>query len=59
MLRLIAEGHSDREIAAALFISPKTAGNHVTSILAKLGVSSRAAAVARAYRDGLVCAAES
>jgi non-specific serine/threonine protein kinase len=59
VLRLIAEGHSDREIAAALFISPKTAGNHVTSILAKLGVSSRAAAVARAYRDGLVRAAES
>ena len=39
VLRLVAEGHSDRQIAEALSISPKTAGNHVSSILAKLGVS--------------------
>src|SRR3712207_8748754 len=32
---------SDREIAARLFISPRTAGTHVTSILGKLGLSSR------------------
>ena len=53
MLRLLAEGRSDREVAAALFISPKTAGNHVSSILAKLGVQTRTAAAALAVRHGL------
>ena len=54
VLRLLAEGRSDREIAAALFISPKTAGVHVSHLLGKLGVPSRAAAVAHAHRHGLV-----
>jgi len=54
VLRLLAEGRSDREIAAALFISPKTAGVHVSHLLAKLGVRSRSAAVAYALRRGLV-----
>jgi non-specific serine/threonine protein kinase len=54
VLALLAEGRSDREIGKALFISPKTAGLHVTHILGKLGVSSRAAAVAFAHRHGFV-----
>jgi non-specific serine/threonine protein kinase len=54
VLRLVVEGHSDRRIADALCISPKTAGNHVSSILAKLGVTTRAAAAAHAVRRGLV-----
>jgi non-specific serine/threonine protein kinase len=53
VLGLLAAGHSDREIAEALFVSRHTARNHVASILAKLGVSSRAAAAAHAARDGL------
>jgi non-specific serine/threonine protein kinase len=54
VLRLLAEGRSDREIAAALFISPKTVGTHVSNLLGKLGVPSRAAAVAHVHRHGLV-----
>jgi non-specific serine/threonine protein kinase len=54
VLGLIAEGMSDREIAAALSLSPRTVGWHVTHLLAKLGVPSRAAAVAFAHRHGLV-----
>jgi non-specific serine/threonine protein kinase len=54
VLRLVAEGRPDKEIAAALGISPRTVGRHVGAILAKLGVESRAAAAARAVRDGLV-----
>ncbi len=54
VLQLLADGRSDRAIAEALFISPKTAGHHVASILAKLGVDSRAAAAAHAVRHGLV-----
>jgi non-specific serine/threonine protein kinase len=53
VLRLVVEGHSDKEIAAALFVSPRTATTHVTSILAKLGVTSRTAAAAIAVRRGL------
>jgi DNA-binding NarL/FixJ family response regulator len=54
VLNFIAQGQSDREIAQALFISRKTASNHVTNILRKLGVRSRAAAVARAVGTALV-----
>ena len=53
VLRLLAAGHSDRQIAAALSISRKTAGNHVASILAKFGVESRTAAATLAVRRGL------
>jgi DNA-binding CsgD family transcriptional regulator len=54
VLRLVAEGRNNREIAAALFISPKTASVHVSNILAKLEVSSRTKAAAIAHRGGLL-----
>jgi non-specific serine/threonine protein kinase len=53
VLRLLVEGRSNPEIAAALFVSPRTAETHVTHILAKLGVTSRAEAAAHAVRVGL------
>jgi len=52
VLRLIAEGRSNREIGAALFISAKTASVHVSNIMGKLGVASRTEAAAVAHRDG-------
>jgi DNA-binding NarL/FixJ family response regulator len=53
VLRLLVEGRSNRQIAEHLFISGKTAGVHVTRILAKLGVHSRLQAAARARELGL------
>jgi DNA-binding CsgD family transcriptional regulator len=53
VLRLVAEGHSNRQIAEELFISRKTASVHVSNILAKLGVASRVQAAAVAHRRGL------
>ncbi|MFF7179076.1 AAA family ATPase [Streptomyces sp. NPDC008121] len=50
VLRLVAEGHTNRRIAEELFISPKTASVHVSNILAKLGVSGRGEAAALAHR---------
>ncbi|GGQ70598.1 hypothetical protein GCM10010145_45300 [Streptomyces ruber] len=50
VLRLVAEGRSNRGIAEELFISPKTASVHVSNILAKLGVSGRGEAAAMAHR---------
>jgi len=49
VLRLVAAGRSNREIAAELFISAKTASVHVSNILGKLGVASRGEAAARAH----------
>ena len=54
VLRLLVEGHSDREIGAILSISPRTAAHHVARILAKLDVASRTAAASHAVRSGLV-----
>ena len=51
VLRLVAQGLTDREIGTALGISPRTVGRHVGSVLAKMGVRNRAEA-ARRYRDG-------
>jgi predicted ATPase/DNA-binding CsgD family transcriptional regulator len=53
VLRLLADGKSDREIAAALSLSTRTIGWHVTHLLDKLGVESRTAAAAYALRHGL------
>jgi DNA-binding CsgD family transcriptional regulator/tetratricopeptide (TPR) repeat protein len=50
VLRLVAAGHSNREIASELFISAKTASVHVSNILGKLGVTSRGEAAATAHR---------
>jgi DNA-binding CsgD family transcriptional regulator/tetratricopeptide (TPR) repeat protein len=50
VLRLVAAGRSNREIASELFISAKTASVHVSNILAKLNVSSRTEAAATAHR---------
>jgi ATP/maltotriose-dependent transcriptional regulator MalT len=49
VLRLVAAGRSNREIAAELFISPKTASVHVSNILGKLGAASRGEAAAQAH----------
>ena len=54
VLRLVAQGLSNKEIGARLVISPKTAGNHVEHIYAKIGASSRAAASLFAMRHGLL-----
>jgi DNA-binding CsgD family transcriptional regulator len=49
VLRLVAAGRSNREIAGELFISPKTASVHVSNILGKLSVASRGEAAAKAH----------
>lgn len=54
VLAMVAEGHTNREIGVALFISESTAGVHVSNIMAKLGVASRTEAAAVAIRAGLV-----
>lgn len=53
VLALLVEGRTNREIADALFISRRTATTHVTNILAKFGVETRAAAVTYAFTHGL------
>jgi ATP/maltotriose-dependent transcriptional regulator MalT len=53
VLRLVAAGRSNRDIAAELFISAKTASVHVSNILAKLNAASRTEAAAIAHRAGL------
>ena len=58
VLALLARGHSNRQIAQRLVVSPKTAANHVEHIYSKLGVSSRAAATLYATQHGLLGAFE-
>jgi HD-GYP domain-containing protein (c-di-GMP phosphodiesterase class II)/DNA-binding CsgD family transcriptional regulator len=54
VLRLVAAGSSNREVAQALVISPRTAEHHVQHIYGKIGVSTRAAAAMFAMQHGLV-----
>jgi DNA-binding NarL/FixJ family response regulator len=54
VLRLVATGVTNRVIAERLVLSEKTVARHVSNILAKLGVSGRAAATAWAFEHGLV-----
>ena len=53
ILGLIAQGQKNAEIAAALFLSPKTVRNHVSNILSKLQIADRTAAIIRAREAGL------
>jgi DNA-binding CsgD family transcriptional regulator len=54
ILRLVAQGQSDAEIADRLVLSPHTVHRHVANVRTKLGLPSRAAAVAYAAREGLL-----
>ena len=58
VLRLLSRGRSQSEIAAQLFISPKTVGGHIQRILTKLDVHSRVQAVALAHEHGLAADVE-
>ena len=53
ILDLIAQGHSNAKIAARLYLSPKTVGNHISHIFTKLQVADRAHAIIRAREAGL------
>ncbi|RDI66578.1 LuxR C-terminal-related transcriptional regulator [Nocardia pseudobrasiliensis] len=54
VLRLVADGHSNREIGKRLFLSETTVKSHLVHIYSKLGVKSRTSAVARARERGAI-----
>lgn len=54
VLRLVARGWTDRDIAERLYLSRRTVSNHVSNILGKLDVPSRRAAVVTAVRLGML-----
>ena len=54
ILRVLAEGHSTREMARRLKLSPKTVANHITSLKEKLGIQEPAGLVRFALRQGLI-----
>jgi len=53
-MRLVAVGRTNREIAATLYLSPRTVDMHVRNILGKLGCRSRVEATSKAHSLGLV-----
>jgi len=53
VLRLVAQGQTDRKVAEKLVISPRTVNRHLSNIFIKLDVPGRAAAVAYVIRRGL------
>jgi DNA-binding NarL/FixJ family response regulator len=57
VLRLIAAGRSNRQIADELFLSERTVARHVSNILGKLGLANRASATAFAFEHGLTATA--
>lgn len=54
VLQLLADGATPKQVADALVVSPKTVGNHLTRVYAKLDVHSRSAAVVEGLRRGIV-----
>jgi ATP/maltotriose-dependent transcriptional regulator MalT len=54
VLALVAKGTSNREIARELFISEATVKTHLSHLFTKLGVTDRAAAVAKGYEQGIL-----
>lgn len=54
ILRLIAEGLSNEEICATLYLSRNTVKTHIRTLYARIGVERRAQAVVWAYRHGVV-----
>ena len=54
ILRLIAEGGSNHDIADKLVISEKTVKSHVTNILSKLHLADRTQAAVYAWREGII-----
>ena len=54
VVRLVAEGKTNRVIAGELYLSEKTVDRHLSNVFAKLGIASRAAATAYAYEHALV-----
>jgi DNA-binding CsgD family transcriptional regulator len=56
VLRLVASGGSNRDVAGALHLSEHTVARHMQNVFAKLGVSSRAAAISRAIEKGQLAA---
>lgn len=58
VLRLVAQGANNAEIAASLYLSERTVKGHVSAIFMKLGARDRAAAIVRAYEAGVVLPGE-
>ena len=54
ILRLVAQGMTDSQVAQRLYVSPRTVGQHLRSIYRKLGVPSRAAAAKAAVERSLI-----
>ncbi|WP_169313864.1 helix-turn-helix transcriptional regulator [Stackebrandtia nassauensis] len=54
VLKLVAVGHTNKQVGAELFISDKTVSVHLSRVMAKLGVTSRTEAVSAAYTAGLL-----